>query len=446
MLEKIKAFLTDFVSAIQASKFYPPEHPQVKDMVGRAARNLEEVLKEKKEVSIGVVDNELAWEDEILFDLSQKLGSLLVYLKERGIERMTFEAPLGEQELGRFVSALTDPGIKSSEDPQGYLTQSGVLHIKVGRILAPSIAPAAAPKKLEDVREHYDTSVQSVTQTIESMLGEKMISSLDLGVSMLDLMDSFSGKNQKFLGLISVKEKDAVTFAHLLNVSVLSMNLASKMGYSKDDVLDVGNAALFHDIGKIFVSRKLLTKKDILSQAEFSIVHDHAVQGAEVLLKYEETLGILPAVVAFEHHLRYDLKGYPRLSFSYPPHPASFLVSLCDVYDALSQKRTYKKDFPPLQIYELMTREKGKLLDPEVVDEFFKAMGVWPLGTIVVLSDDRIAVVREANPADIFRPKVEVIVPEGQLEMIDLVERAGALEIKGYLNPFGEGRKYLKFI
>jgi len=446
MLEKIKAFLTDFVSAIQAAKFYPADHPQVTDMVRRAARNLEEVLKEKKEISIGVIDNELAWEDEILFDLSQKLGSLLLYLKERGIERMTFEAPLGEQDLSRFVSALTNPRIKSYEDPQSYLIQSGVLNIKVGKILAPAVAPATAHKKLEEVREHYDTSVQSVTQTIESMLGEKMISSLDLGVSMLDLMDSFSGKNQKFLGLISVKEKDAVTFAHLLNVSVLSMNLASKMGYSKDDVLDVGNAALFHDIGKIFVSRKILTKKDPLSQAEFSTVHDHAVQGAEILLKYEETLGILPAIVAFEHHLRYDLKGYPRLTFSYPPHPASFIVSLCDVYDALSQKRTYKKDFPPLQIYELMTKEKGKLLDPEVVDEFFKAMGVWPMGTIVVLSDDRIAVVRQANAADIFRPKVEVIVPEGQQEMIDLVEQKSALEIKGYLNPFGEGRKYLKFI
>lgn len=93
-----------------------------------------------------------------------------------------------------------------------------------------------------------------------------------------------------------------------------------------------------------------------------------------------------------------------------------------------------------------MTKEKGKLLDPEVVDEFFKAMGVWPMGTIVVLNDDRIAVVREANATDIFRPKVEVIVPEGQREMIDLIEQKGALEIKGYLNPYGEGRKYLEFI
>jgi len=446
MLEKIKAFLTDFISAIQAAKFYSVDHPQFKDMVKRAARNLEEVLKEKKEIAIGIIGNELAWEEEILFDLSQKIGSLLLYLKERGIERMTFEAPLDEQELSRFVAALTNPSIKSCEDPQDYLTQSGVRNIKVGKILAAAVAPAAARSKKEEVREHYDASAQSATQAIESMLEEKMINSLDLGLSMLDLMDSFSGKNQKFLGLISVKEKDTVTFAHLLNVSVLSMHLASKMGYSKDEVLDLGNAALFHDIGKIFVSRKILKKKGSLSEAEFSIIHDHTVQGAEILLKYKETLGMLPAIVAFEHHLRYDLKGYPRLSFPYQPHPASFIVSFCDVYDVLSQKRTYKQDFPPLHIYVLMTKEKGKLLDPEVVDEFFRAMGVWPIGTIVVLSDDRIAVVREANATDIFRPKVKVIVPQSQREMIDLVEQKGASEIKGYLNPFGEGRKYVDFI
>jgi putative nucleotidyltransferase with HDIG domain len=278
------------------------------------------------------------------------------------------------------------------------------------------------------------------------MLEGKTISSLDLGFSMLDLMDSFTGKNQKFLGLISVKEKDIITFAHLLNVSILSMHLASKMGYSKEEVLELGNAALFHDIGKILVSRKILKKKESLSQAEFSMIRDHTVHGARILLNYEETLGILPAIVAFEHHLRYDLKGYPRLTFSYQPHPASLIVSLCDVYDALSQKRTYKKDYPPLQIYELMTKEKGKLLDPEVVDEFFKAMGVWPVGTIVVLNDERIAVVREENDQDIFRPRVEVIFPVDKKEMIDLTGRKGELEITAYLNPFTEGKKYLDFI
>jgi HD-GYP domain-containing protein (c-di-GMP phosphodiesterase class II) len=224
------------------------------------------------------------------------------------------------------------------------------------------------------------------------------------------------------------------------------MHLASKMGYSKEDVLRLGNAALFHDIGKIFVSRRILKKKDQLTQDEFSQMRDHSVIGAKILLKYQDSLGMLPALIAFEHHLRYDLKGYPKLAFPYRPHPASFIVSLCDVYDALCQKRTYKTDLPPLKIYEVMTKEKGKLFDPELVDEFFKAMGVWPVGTIVILSDERIAVVREVNDKDIFRPKVEVVFPIDKRELMDLFDQRDKLEIKDYLSPFGEGRKYLDFI
>jgi putative nucleotidyltransferase with HDIG domain len=446
MLEKIKAFLIDFISTIQAAKIYAADHPQLRELIERAFRNLEAVLKEKPEIVIGIVDNELAWEEEILFDLSRKLHSLFLYLKERGIERMSFEAPLGKDELSRFVAALTNPKIKDYEDPQEYLAEMGIQKIKAGRLTVPRLVPSADQKRQEDLQGQYEASVQGVTQSIESMLEGKALSSLDLGFSMLDIMDSFAGKSQKFLGLISIKEKDILTFAHLLNVSVLAMHLSSKMGYSKDEVLELGNAALFHDIGKLFVSRKILKKKDTLSKEEFSMIRDHTVLGARILLKYEGTLGILPAVVAFEHHLRYDLKGYPRLAFPYRPHPASFIVSLCDVYDALSQKRTYKKDFPPLQIYELLTKEKGKLLDPEVVDEFFRTMGVWPVGTIVVLNDERVAVVREANEQDIFRPKVEVIVPEDKREHIDLVEQKDRFEIKDYLNPYGEGRKYLDFI
>ncbi len=446
MLEKIKTFLLELVSAIQAAKIYSVDHPRFRELVEKAGRSLGPVFEQRKEIVIGIVENEFAWEEEILFDLSQKLGSFILYLRDRGIERMAFEFPLGSEEIGRFVKSLIDPGIKVYADPQEYLIQQGIRNIKAGKIRGP--ATARLPKKEipEDYREHYLTSLQTATQSIESVLEEQKISSLDLGFSMLDIMENFVGKYQELLRLVALKEKDIITFAHLLNVSVLSMHLASKMGHSKEEVLNLGNAALFHDIGKIFVSRRILKKKERLDQEESSVMRDHAALGAKILLKYQETLGILAAVIAFEHHLRYDVKGYPRLAFPYRPHRASQIVSVCDVYDALSQKRTYKQDYPPLKIYELMTKEKGRLFDPELVDEFFKAMGVWPVGTIVVLSDERIAVVREANDQDIFRPRVEVIFPEDKKEMIDLAEKKGPLEITAYLNPFAEGKKYIDFL
>jgi HD-GYP domain-containing protein (c-di-GMP phosphodiesterase class II) len=223
------------------------------------------------------------------------------------------------------------------------------------------------------------------------------------------------------------------------------MYISSKLGFSKDDVLDIGIAALFHDIGKISVSMHILKKKSKLDNDEYRQVQNHTTLGTKILARYVDMLGILPVVVAFEHHLRYDLNGYPKLTYPYKPHVASYIVSLCDVYDALAQRRTYKTDYPPIKIYNLMLSEKGKLFDPELLDRFFKILGVWPIGTIVSLSNRRIAVVREANERDIFRPKIEVISPPSKREPIDLLKQKD-LSIKKALNPFNQGKKYLKMI
>ncbi len=170
----------------------------------------------------------------------------------------------------------------------------------------------------------------------------------------------------------------------------------------------------------------------------------HTDLGAEILLKYGDALGPLPAVVAFEHHLRYDLKGYPKMPFPRKPHHISLLVSQCDVYDALAQKRPYKQNYPPQKIYEIMMMGKGKSFDPRLLDEFFRIIGVWPVKTIVTLSDGRIAVVREQNKNDIFSPRVEVVSPEEKREVIDLAERKKEIKIKDSLDPFKEGKKYLR--
>lgn len=98
---------------------------------------------------------------------------------------------------------------------------------------------------------------------------------------------------------------------------------------------------------------------------------EHPVLGSILLQGYRDALGILPAVVAFEHHLRYDLKGYPKVAYIRPPHVASQMVSLCDVYDALAQKGSYKEDFPPEKIYQTMFLERGKLFDAALFDRFF---------------------------------------------------------------------------
>jgi putative nucleotidyltransferase with HDIG domain len=259
-------------------------------------------------------------------------------------------------------------------------------------------------------------------------------------------MEHLIKEHQEFLRLTTLKRYDPSTFVHLLNVSILAMHFASKMGFGRDVILDIGVAALFHDIGKLYISRNILRKKDRLTDEEFGRIKSHTVMGAEILLKYVDALGILPVVVAFEHHLKYDLRGYPKLSFTHKPNIASLMVSICDVYDALSERRGYKADYPPDMIYEIMMKEKGTSFEPKLVDMFFEFIGVWPIGSIVALSDGRVAVVLDENEDDITSPKVEVIHPVDRKEIINLKEERGRIKVERYLNPWKEGKDFLHLI
>jgi HD-GYP domain-containing protein (c-di-GMP phosphodiesterase class II) len=183
-----------------------------------------------------------------------------------------------------------------------------------------------------------------------------------------------------------------------------------------------------------------------LTDEEFGRIRSHTVMGAQILLKYVDALGILPVVVAFEHHLKYDLNGYPKISFAQKPNIASLMVSICDVYDALSERRGYKADYPPDMIYGIMMKEKGTSFDPKLVDKFFEFIGVWPIGSIVALSDGRVAVVLDENSDDISSPKVEVVHPADKKEVINLKDTKGAIKVERYLNPWKEGKDFLHLI
>lgn len=446
MLEKIKNALAHMSSAIQAGKIYSTEHPSYKDFILRAYKSLCEVLPHKKELIVGIVEEELAWEGEIFFSLSEKLRALVFYLQEKGIERLIFLPDLQEDELDRFISLLIDKEKRGQEGAQEYLNAIGVRNIRAGKIRALSAQSEVSEKPKTPKKKRREKTIHSVSQVVEKILNEEDLDYLELKFNVLNYMEDYMGKRQELVDLVSIKQRDLSTYLHLLNVSILSMYVTSKLGYAQDDVLDIGISGLFHDIGKLAISRRILQKKSKLEEKEFFKIKHHPTAGAETLVNYVDTIGILPVIVAYEHHLRYDLKGYPPLTYPYTPHLASFIVSICDVYDALALRRSYKKDFPPKKIYNIMMDGKGALFHPHLIEDFFRVMGVWPIGTIVSLSDRSIAVVRSANHQDVFRPTVEVIHPEKKRKVVDLADKKNKLTINKSLNPFKEGKKHLEKI
>ena len=444
MFEAVENSFRGLISALQTSKLYGTEHANFAKSLDKAYESFQEAFKERNELVFGIVGDELAFEKDVLFDLSKSTRSMILYLKSRGIEKMIFSRPMLKEELQKFLLFLVAPKEEIKKDPQEYLMASGVRNINISKIKGSS-------EKLEVVEATnylslYSGSLDNFNRSLEDILESKDVDHLELRFNVSSIFENLISNHQELLKLTALKRYDAATFAHILNVSILSMFFASKLGFSKEDILEIGLAALFHDIGKTYISRKIIKKTDKLSDEEFKTIKSHTVLGAEILLKYVDTLGVMPVLAAFEHHLKSDFKGYPQMTFPQKPHLASAVIEVCDIYDALSSRRSYKVSFPPNVVYDILMKEKEKLYHPELVDYFFRIMGVWPIGLLVVLSDSSVAVVREENDDDIFSPKVEVIFPQDARRIIDLKEKKPELKIEKYLDPFNEGKPYVDLI
>jgi putative nucleotidyltransferase with HDIG domain len=440
MLAKIEVAFKELLTCLQTAKMYGRAHPMFQKSLEKAYAAFKEVLNDRAEIVIGIVGDELAFEKEIFFDLGKLLRPAILYLKERNIERLAFYRPLSQEELGKFVGLVSGPKEDFKADPQQLLALAGIENISIGKLkVANSQNKEASGSQQLNL---YDFSMGKVAQVVSSVLNLEKIDPRVLKISLNNIIDSLSIQRQELLKLATVKKYDVEIYAHMLNVAIFSMYFSSRLGFAKNEVLDIGVAALFHDIGKIYISRKTLHKPERLSEQEFNRIKSHTVLGAEFMFKYVDTLGILPVVVSFEHHLKYDSSGYPRLPWLRKQHVASLIVSICDVYDALSQRRGYKQDYSPDLVYSIMNKDRGSYFDPELLDKFFRFMGLWPIGSVVALNDDSIALVRQENESDIRRPKIEIVAPQDKRRRVDLTQDT-TLSIQRYLNPWKEGKEYL---
>ena len=446
MAEAIENSLRSLISSLQLARIYPLEHPKFKESLENAHNSLRNLLEERSELVIGIIGEELAFEKEVFFNLSKSVKPFIQYLKERGVERIAFTRGITKEELSAFIVFLITPKDEISSGIQEYLLDKGIKNIAIGKIKAGDNSLRKEVLDSVSYLRQYEDSLSKISISLDAILKNEAFDYPELKSTLISMMENLFKSYQEFLKLTALKRHDISTFVHLLNVAILSMHFSSRLGFNKDDVLSIGMAALFHDIGKIYISGQVIKKPDKLSDEEFEMMKSHAELGADILLKYTRKLGVLPAIVAFEHHLRYDLKGYPKLIFASRPHIASLIVSLCDVYDALNARRSYKKSYPPELIYNLMLKEKGKMFEPELLEKLFMVMGVWPVGTIVSLTDKSTAIVREENEDDIFSPKVEVVFPFDKSGPVDLRMKKQELKIEFALDMLGEGKKYYHLV
>lgn len=210
------------------------------------------------------------------------------------------------------------------------------------------------------------------------------------------------------VNLATIRAVDDYTFGHSLNVGVLSMITGISLGYTKNELLDLGTGAILHDIGKTMVNNGILNKDDKLSEEEFNEIKKHTTYGYELLSKNLNIKDDISNIILY-HHERFDGKGYPHGLKGKDIHEYARIASVSDVYDALTSNRVYKQRIESHQAIEYLISMGGHQFDYDIVKMFIQNISIYPVGKGVLLSTGDKGYVVSTSKAFPTRPIVKIL-------------------------------------
>ncbi len=243
---------------------------------------------------------------------------------------------------------------------------------------------------MQDVRLGKQIEVERVSHVVDGMVS------------------SIFRNPHALMSLGRIRQMDRYTFEHSVSVGVLMMSFARELGLERSVMQEIGVGALLHDIGKIKTPDPILNKRGKLSDDEFAIMRQHVVYSRELL---EQTGGISATAlaVAAQHHERYDGSGYPLKLKGDEISPYGQMAAIVDVYDAISADRCYRKGEEPTSVLRRLLEWSQFHFNENLVHQFIRCVGIYPVGTLVRLESGRLAIVLEPGEKGPLFPLVRVI-------------------------------------
>ncbi|NVK56948.1 MAG: HD-GYP domain-containing protein [Alteromonadaceae bacterium] len=221
------------------------------------------------------------------------------------------------------------------------------------------------------------------------------------------LVSSLNRNPDALLLLSRIREKDTYLLEHSLNVGILSANFSRFLGLSEDEVATAAYTGMLHDLGKIKVPDHILHKPGKLTADEMEVMKKHVTYGVDFLTDMKLDSQLIRVVG--EHHERLDGLGYPAQKSADEISFFGRLLAITDMYDALTADRCYKAGMPSQKVLKILLQDSEAKLDKELLQQFIKCMGIYPMGSLVALSNQKIAMVMKQNPTQPTRPVVKVI-------------------------------------
>ena len=231
-----------------------------------------------------------------------------------------------------------------------------------------------------------------------------------------ELTDQLLENASLVFNLVDLRTQDDYTFAHSVNVCVLAIMTGITMGYSRDQLSELGIGAILHDLGKIKIPDNVLNKPGPLTDAEFVIMKTHTTHGYE-LIKNTGKFDEIYAFMAIQHHEHFDGSGYPLGLKNKQIKEYSQIVAIADKFDAITADRVYRKSFPPVEAYAMCQAAAGYFVKDSVVRAFIYNIAAYPANTVVELSNGMIGVSMDTPKGNSLYPMIKVYYDENRRQL-----------------------------
>jgi len=425
-------FVRTFYKLIQLAKIHEDNNQLLLECIEELMQVIARLLVDDDQITLQISRGNIYLQDEKLRyrrEIDSLINNLLRYLEKRNLPGLCFFTDIqdasakGIIEFSRILN-----NAKQQEDPLKWFVQQlenqGFAWAEV--VYEQDASPEDQPPETdpqdqvqeckEKARKSYFYALDSLKEVAEKISCQKKAGvrkSLRVIQNMVDLVME---DEPILLGLSTIRDYDDYTFTHSVNVTILSMCLGQRIGLSRTSLHHLGVCGLFHDLGKLDIPIEIINQPGKLNQSEFEEIKKHTIYSVAQIIKLHAPHDLKAKILLppFEHHMKYDLSGYPKTNRKKPVSLFGRIITIADVFDAITSPRVYRHmAFSPDQALNIMLDGAGTDFDPILLKMFINMLGVYPIGSLLELDTGELGLVMDNDTTfDGARPMV-VLLAEG---------------------------------
>lgn len=389
-LDQLKKIIYGMSGLHKGLRLYPPAHPAIQQQAQNLAKEFLVVFQKKPQVRLGVLEDTLFFERHMFVLSEPAVEEIRALMVKRGLEGIEFEVGLSAQEIQLFFQTLHESQAVGDTLAE-LLVDRGVTHIQ-----PVVLKTQEADERVEPPRKIYQRALTVVNHIFNDVRMGRIPSSAEAVEVVGRMVRSTLSEPHALLALSLLKDYDNYTFTHSVNVAVIALAVGHACGLPEEEMRTLGLGALLHDIGKLIINKEIINKPGRLTEAEYEEIKKHPASGSIIAGQME---GVSEEVVdiILGHHLNYDRSGYPVDARGKKISQLADMATIADTYDAMTTLRSYQRPVTPRMALKNLMDLSGTTLHPTLLQKLVDYLGLYPVGSLVRLDSNELAVVTKVG-------------------------------------------------